>query len=324
MVLEASRLSVGYHIGHTSRVVVHEADLDIRRGEVTALIGESGSGKTTVARTLIGLRPPGAFVAGGSVWFRSETDQFDLLGASQSVLRRLRWQELAYVPQGAASSFNPLLTIGEHFEETARSHGATRESARERAYDLLRMVRLEPRRILGSHPHELSGGTAQRAFIALALLLHPSVVVLDEPTTGLDLITQRSVVETLMELRTGISAALLLVTHDLQLATELGAEVVTMYAGRVVEKWTPRESSRPNHPYTTALLNSLPIPGRPGSAPKSIPGRPANPAEEIIGCSFNSRCGSAMDVCASGEHPTLKEWGTGSVACYLYGEINDE
>lgn len=324
VILTASGLSVGYNTPNGPSVVVHDVDLNLHKGKVTTLIGESGSGKTTVARALIALLPRGAFVSSGSIGFQaaSGTDH-QLVGASSESIRHLRWNEMAYIPQAAASSFNPLLTVAQHFEETADSHGFKWRDHLDRASDLLRTVRVDPGRILNSYPHELSGGTAQRAFIALALFLDPSIIVLDEPTTGLDVITQRSVVETLKDLQQRLESAFLLVTHDLSLAIEMGGEVNTMYAGRIVERWQPESQSEPQHPYTTALLHAAPTTQH-DITPKEIPGRPANPARPPAGCAFHPRCSRAYEACDSGAPPSLISIGRSQVACHLFdGEQDD-
>lgn len=323
MVLSASGLSVGYRTGSGAALAVTDIDLDLRRGEFTALIGESGSGKTTVARTMLGLLPHGGYVAEGSVEFRlANGSTVDLLAATSQQVREVRWTRVAYVPQAASGSFNPLLTIEEHFEETVNAHGFAWKESRGRAVELLQMVRLEPNRVLPCYPHQLSGGSAQRAFIALSLILNPDVVVLDEPTTGLDVITQRSVVETLKELRGRLSSAFLVVTHDLHLAVELGAQVVTMYAGRIVENWVP--SQPPQHPYTKALLAAIPDVRDPQALPKGIPGRPATLGQVAEGCGFAARCSYAMEACHRGDHPQLESKQHGLVACHLYARSGDE
>jgi len=322
-VLEARGVSVGYPTGNGLGVVVHDVDLSIARGESTALIGESGSGKTTLARALIGLLPSGARTLSGSVIFhRPSGVSLDLAHSPREEIRRLRWHEIAYVPQASASSFNPLLSVEDHFLETAAAHGMADRTAREKASELLRAVRLEPVRILRSFPHELSGGTAQRAFIALSLLFDPSLLVLDEPTTGLDMITQRSVVETLQNLRSRVSSSFLVVTHDLLLATELGERVFTRYAGRIVEHWQPALHATPNHPYTRALLDALPRTGE-ATEPVPIPGSPANPRSLPPGCPFHPRCSAVIGICAAGEPPLLRLTQDGAVACHLYDTGND-
>jgi peptide/nickel transport system ATP-binding protein len=317
--LEIRDLCIGYRTGRKNSVpVVRDIDLDIYPNESIALVGESGCGKTTLALAMLRLLPKLGMVTAGSIRFRSgDGQQLDLLALRGEELRKFRWTSAAAVYQGAQSSLNPLTKIRTQFLETARAHKRT--SAREvdaRAEELLRLVQLEPARVLSSYPHELSGGMRQRVLIALALLLDPQLVILDEPTTALDILTQRAIVDVLRRVQRELKFAMVFVTHDLALAAELADRVATMYGGRIVELADVRETFyRPRHPYTIGLIKAV-VPvtgGLPGI--ESIPGSPPGFGQLPVGCAFHPRCGYAQQECRT-EEPAVRQIGSQhSVAC---------
>jgi peptide/nickel transport system ATP-binding protein len=302
--LSARGVRVAYQSGKRLVEAVRGVDFDLYPDQTLALVGESGSGKSTLGLGLLRLLPRTGRITGGQVLYRGESgDPYDVLDLEGSRLRRWRWSEVAMVFQGAMNAFNPVLKVGDQFADTIRAHSPRgnrtgREEIRERAGESLRSVRLEPGQVLGSYPHELSGGMRQRALIALALILEPRVLVLDEPTTALDLLTQRSIVEMLQELRAERGFSMIFVSHDLALASELADRVATMYAGRIIESGTTADLFRePRHPYTAGLIRAVP-PVRAGAVePVSIPGAPPNPAALPAGCSFAARCPYAADEC---------------------------
>jgi peptide/nickel transport system ATP-binding protein len=273
---------------------------------------------------MLRLLPKLGMVTGGSLRFRSgDGPPIDLLALRGEELRKFRWTSAAAVYQGAQSSLNPLTKIRTQFLETARAHG--RVSAREvdaRAEELLRLVQLDPARVLSSYPHELSGGMRQRVLIALALLLDPQLIVLDEPTTALDILTQRAIVDVLRKVQRELGFAMVFVTHDLALAAELADRVATMYGGRIVELADVRETFyRPRHPYTIGLIKAV-VPvtgGLPGI--ESIPGSPPGFGQLPSGCAFHPRCGYAQEQCRT-EEPAVQQIGSQhSVACCRAGEL---
>ncbi|MEV0643709.1 ABC transporter ATP-binding protein [Phytomonospora sp. NPDC050363] len=304
-ILSVRDLSIVYKTGRrTSVTAAADVSFDLYSGQSMALVGESGCGKTTLGLGLLRLLPRLGEVSSGEIVYRLKDGMsLDILRLSKEDLRRFRWHEAAMVFQGAMNSFNPVLRIGEHFTDTLRSHEPargrrTRAEITERAEELLRMVRLEPARVLRSFPHELSGGMKQRILIALALALEPQVLVLDEPTTALDILTQRSIVEQLHELRERLGFAMIFITHDLGLAAELADRVATMYAGRIIETGTAEDVFyEPRHPYTVGLIKA--VPPVVGDLPElcSIPGSPPSLASLPGGCSFHPRCGYARDEC---------------------------
>ena len=306
-ILSVRDLSIVYSTGRkTATTAAADVSFDLYPGQSMALVGESGCGKTTLGLGLLRLLPRLGRVSSGEIVYRfKDGASLDILRLGKEDLRRFRWHEAAMVFQGAMNSFNPVLRIGEHFTDTLRSHetGDRRRSRAEitdRAAELLTMVRLEPARVLKSFPHELSGGMKQRILIALALALEPQVLVLDEPTTALDILTQRSIVEQLHELRERLGFAMIFITHDLGLAAELADRVATMYAGRIIEAGTAEDVFyEPRHPYTVGLIKA--VPPVVGDLPElsSIPGSPPSLTDLPTGCAFHPRCGYVRDECLS-------------------------
>lgn len=325
--LAVDGLSVRYATDRGDVRAVEDATLRIGRGEALALIGESGSGKSTLAKALLGLLPGGARIAAGGARFHDRDGEppVELVGIAPGRLRALRATRIAYVAQGSISGFNPLQTIGAHFDETAAAHGADRDRSRAAGRQLLEAVRLDPRRIWRAHPHELSGGTRQRVAIALALLLQPSLVVLDEPTTALDVITQRDVLTILADLREQTGVSLLFVSHDLHVAGYVADRVATMYGGRVVEDAPAAALQRqPLHPYSRGLIEAVPSLDDDVSA-VAVGGNPPNLIDPPPGCAFHPRCPLAADACRAGDPPPLEDAGPDRrVACLLHGGPEEE
>lgn len=314
-VLEVENLTVEYYDDGRTVHAVTDLSLSIRRGESIAIIGESGCGKTTAALAMLGMLPAAAKIVSGRVAVTTSNGTMDLLGLGAESLRRMRWQHVAYVPQGSISAFNPIQRIGRHFRQTAHAHGLSRRDAESRAFELLTAVHLDAPRIWNAYPHELSGGTRQRVAIALAMLLKPEVIVLDEPTTALDVLTQEAVLKTLLELQDVTGVSFLAITHDLAVAAAIADEIVTMYAGRAVERGGAEQILKaPQHPYTRGLLESMPTVDS-GKPVESIGGTPPSLAALPTGCAFHPRCPVAVDSCHIIEPPALLAVRDGWVAC---------
>jgi peptide/nickel transport system ATP-binding protein len=291
------------------------------------LAGESGSGKTTLAMAAIRLlRTPGVITT-GEVLFHSQphggepAETIDLLAAGEDQMRSVRWSEISVVLQSALNSLNPVITIGAQFDDLLRAHRPNLSGSDrwERSGELLDMVGINADR-LRSYPHELSGGMRQRAMIAMALALEPQVMVLDEPTTALDVVTQREILEELIALRDRLGFAALFITHDLSLLVELADEIAVMYAGRLMER-APAGSlfHAPRLPYTHGLVNCFP-PMHGARVPMTgIPGSPPNLRALPSGCAFHPRCAWAMQRCRQ-EVPTLAPLNGSAreVACWLH------
>jgi peptide/nickel transport system ATP-binding protein len=322
---------VEYRTGSGTTVrAVRGVDLDLYPGEVVALVGESGCGKTTLGLGLLRLLPKLGRASGSVIFRRQDGTEIDVLTLKGRDLRNFRWNDAAMVFQGAQSAFNPVLKVNAQMADTIKAHGnSNAKEILERSSDLLRLVRLEPKRVLNSYPHELSGGMRQRVLIAMSLLLDPQVLVLDEPTTALDILTQRSVVDVLHEVRDRTGVAMIFISHDLALAAELADRVATMYAGRVIETGAVRDIfHRPRHPYSVGLIKA--VPPIVGDLPdlESIPGGPPSLANLPSGCAFRPRCKFETDECATIDPPLIPvtdEPGDGhDVACLHYDQVHLE
>jgi peptide/nickel transport system ATP-binding protein len=320
--LEIAGLTVDYGVGEAAVHAVAGADLVLHSGEVLGLAGESGSGKSTLAYASMRLlRPPG-LITGGSVRYHPAPGQtVDLLAADEEQLRRLRWAHIAVVLQSAMTALNPVLPIGVQLTDVLRAHrpGMDRDAERARAAELLDMVGISSERLAG-YPHELSGGMRQRVMIAMALALDPRVVILDEPTTALDVVTQRSILEELIALRERLGFAVLFITHDVSLLVEVTDSIAVMYAGRIVERAQASALFRaPRHPYTLGLLNSFPPLHGAHRTMIGIPGSPPDLRALPQGCVFHPRCGYAMDRCRTQAPPLVPLAGQGGrfAACWL-------
>jgi len=287
--------------------VVDHVTIKARAGELLGLVGESGSGKTTVSLAVLGHARQGLEFAGGRVMVRG----VDMLRASRKQLRRLRACEVAYVPQDPASALNPALRIGTQLREVFDAHrDALRAkglgAARTRLAETLEEAGLGTApAILDAYPHQLSGGQQQRVAIAMAFALRPSMIVLDEPTTGLDVTTQRLVLETITRLCKSYGVTAIYVSHDLAVVAGLADRLVVMYAGQLVEEGlTATVFSAPAHPYTSRLLRAVPSADRAGAL-EGIEGRPPPPARRPVGCAFAPRCSLAIPACSCGPVPLV-------------------
>jgi len=254
-VLTIDKLTVTYGVGTQKTAVVRDVSLTVNPGELFGLVGESGSGKSTVAKSILR-------ILGGSseITAREMTcDGFDILRANAQTLGDLRWKRVSFVPQSALNSLNPLHTIGRHFDQTLRTHGVLDvEARRERSLQGLEDVQLPPQ-VLDAYPHQLSGGMRQRVAIAIALLLRPSLILMDEPTTALDVVVQKEVIEQVMRLRKALGFAILFITHDLSLLFEIADRMAVMCNGEVVEMGTTDTiMNHAQHPYTQRLLARRP------------------------------------------------------------------
>ena len=306
-VLEVRGLCVDYGEGADAVQAVTDVDLVLRRGEVLGLAGESGSGKSTLAYAMTRLlRAPGV-ITGGDVVFHDDrapaeggVGSVSLLDSSPAELRRLRWAEIAIVFQSALHALNPVITVEAQLTDVLAAHrpGSTRAERRRRAGDLLALVAINRDR-LGSYPHELSGGMRQRVMIAMALALEPQVVIMDEPTTALDVVTQREILTEIIGLRDRLGFSVLFITHDLSLLVELADSIAVMYAGRLVEQGGARDVfDSPRHPYTAGLVKSFPSMHGPKRRLEGVPGAPPDLRLLPSGCAFHPRCCYADDRCS--------------------------
>jgi peptide/nickel transport system ATP-binding protein len=324
LVLSVRDLSIDYRTPSGTLRAVQRVSFDIGENESLALIGESGCGKTTLGLALLGLLPKAARVSEGHIFYHDRHGQIvDIVTLRGEQLRRYRWRECAMVFQGALNAFNPVLRIWEQVLDTARAHGLSDASdIRGRIERLLELVQLDPRRVLAAYPHQLSGGMRQRVMIALSLLLEPRLVIYDEPTTALDILTQRAILEVLRSLRQELRFSMLFISHDLPLAAELADRVATMYAGRLVELGSVRDVFyTPRHPYTVGLVSAVPLVIGPLVEIASIPGAPPNLLQRPPGCTFHPRCTYAQAICQE-QDPALVSVGDQHwSACHFWREV---
>lgn len=299
VVLSVRDLTMSY-LAERGRVrAVNKVSFDLHEGETLAVIGESGCGKSSLNLTLIRQLPHAAIVESGEMIYTTRSgDRLDILALSGQRLRRFLWSEISMVFQGALNSLNPVIRISDMVHDTGYAHGLSRDESKKRALRLFEQVRLDPLRVFNSYPHELSGGMRQRVLLALALLLRPQVVIMDEPTTAVDILTQRSILEVLKELRAQLNFSILFISHDLAVAAEIADTIATMYAGEFVEMGPVKQVFyNPRHAYTLSLLNAAPRLSVGAQELHSIPGSPPDLIEPPPGCKFHERCAFATEIC---------------------------
>jgi peptide/nickel transport system ATP-binding protein len=336
--LEITRLSVDYRAESGTVHALTDVSLTVERGQIVGLAGESGSGKSTLGYAITRLlKPPAEITSGAALYYPRMSRQdmgalngaapapgaVDVLKLTPGQLRMLRWKELAIVFQSAMNALNPVIDIEAQITDVLRTHqpGLSGRQQRARAVELLRLVGIAPDR-LNSFPHELSGGMRQRAIIAIALALGPELIIMDEPTTALDVVVQREILMQLIGLRNDLGFSVIFITHDLSLLLELADNVAIMYAGRVVELATRDElKQHPRHPYSYGMLNSFPTIYGERRRMVGIPGAPPDLRAVPSGCSFHPRCPLAFAPCdrvipvlraPAAERPDL------AVACHRY------
>ncbi len=314
--LKVSGLKVYYHISQGVVKAVDDIDFTVNCGEFVGLSGESGCGKTTTAMTLLKILPREGVIEGGQALFNNR----DILSLKKKEINAFRWQEISMVFQGAMNSLNPVHRVINQMINAILIHEKMpREKAKEIALELIESVGIERSRAT-AYPHELSGGMKQRLMIALALVLHPPLVIADEPTTALDVMIQAQILDLFKQLRQRTSLSLLIITHDLSVLAETCDKIIIMYAGKIVEE-APTEIlfNEPAHPYTKKLISSFPS----ILADKEIDFIPGNPPDLIdppAGCNFHPRCDYVIDRCRA-ESPPLVDEGGHRVACFRRNEI---
>jgi len=310
----------GLHTHFRTRAGVVKAvdgiSFDIAPGASLGIVGESGSGKTVTSLSIMRLVEPPGFIAAGRILFQGR----DMVGLSEREIRGIRGGEICLVFQDPMTALNPVYTVGAQVAEALLAHqDLSRAAARERVIELFRLVGISaPERRVDEYPHKLSGGMRQRVTIAMALANEPRLLILDEPTTALDVTIQAQILDLVRGLRERVNTAVLLITHDIGVVSELCEQVVVMYGGRIMERGTVAQiTAAPKHPYTRGLLASMPTRAIRGQRLAAIGGAVPNSLRMPPGCPFQPRCREAMDMCAA--DPGLRDPGDGRrVACWLY------
>ena len=315
--LAVSELSVAYHLDGRRVPAVQGVSLDVHRGEIVGIVGESGCGKTSVGTAVIGLLPANGEVTGGRIAFRGH----DVLAMSAPALRSIRGREVAMIFQDPLTSLNPTLSIGSQLVGVQRAHGSTRDGAKSmeaHAVETLTRVGIpDAQERIDDYPHQFSGGMRQRIMIGMALLLRPALLIADEPTASLDVTLEAQIVELLLQLRSAHDTAILFVSHDLAVIAQTCDRVFVMYSGRVVETGDVASVFRsPHHPYTRALLGTIPSRKQRGGRLETIPGHvPGDTLQS--GCRFRPRCRFSRPVCGDSE-PGLLRLGAGRSRCFMH------
>ncbi|MYD10616.1 MAG: ABC transporter ATP-binding protein [Chloroflexi bacterium] len=316
--IQIQELNVEYRTLRGAVRAVENVSFDLYANEVFGLAGESGCGKTTVANAITRLLKPPAYITGGRILFRD----IDILQMSPEQLRNFRWDQLSIVFQSAMNALNPVLTIGNQIIDAMQAHQSiSYEQARGHAKQLLRTVGIDVQRV-DSYPHQLSGGMRQRAVIAIALALNPELIIMDEPTTALDVVVQKQILQEIKDLRDQFGFSILFITHDLSLLVEISDRIGIMYAGKLVEAGPSLEIfADPKHPYTDRLMNSFPTVHGPRRELLGIPGAPPDLIDPPAGCRFHPRCELAIDgECDKLIPPLIRIGGERDVACHLIKE----
>ena len=316
-ILALEDVHVEYETGAGTVRAVDRGTFFVPRGELVGLVGESGCGKTTLARAVTGIVARNARITRGHIRFEGR----DLLAASPTERRAVLWREIAFIPQSAMNALDPVYRVSSQLREVLVERGGHRTSdVAPRIDELFRMVGLDPRR-QRDFPHQFSGGMRQRVGIALALALQPRLLIADEPVTALDVIVQRQVLDTLVDLQKRFALSLVLVTHDISVVAYVCDRIVVMYAGQVVEAGTAADVlERPSHPYTMGLTNAFPDLTRAADQLVPIPGSPPDLREAQVGCRFAARCPFAIAHCRSHDPPLTAVGNDHLASCWRAGD----
>ncbi len=315
--LRVSDLRTSFFTSDGEVRAVDGVTFDIADGRTVGLVGESGCGKSVTALSILQLLPKGTGrIVGGEIGFQG----MNLAGLRDDEMRRIRGNQISMIFQEPMTSLNPVMTIGDQIAETVLLHrGASRGEARDRAIEMLGLVKIaDPQKRVRNYPHQFSGGQRQRVMIAMALACTPKLLIADEPTTALDVTIQAQILELIGELQQRLGMAVLLITHDLGVVAERADEVAVMYAGKIVESAKPEVIfTRPKHPYTVGLLNSMPGSRGPKQRLEAISGMVPSPLNWPTGCRFRDRCTRAEARCAEAQPPLIEIEAQHRVACFM-------
>ena len=306
-VLEIKNLDLYFKEDDNNYQALYDINLNLEKGELHALVGESGCGKTMTAMSILRLLPKKAFIKKGSIIF----NEMDLLNCKESEIRKIRGNKIVLIPQDPMTSLNPLYTVGNQLIETIMLHlKVNKHQAMRKAREVMDMVKIpKPEEKMNMYPHEFSGGMKQRIIIANALIGKPDLIIADEPTTALDVTIQKQIMDLLSEIKEEYSTTILLISHDLALVSNYADKITVMYSGKIVEQAASKEFFKnPIHPYSNALLNSLPSVKTAGKL-NTITGFPPSIKENISGCKFYPRCKYFEESLCDKEIPQLSERG---------------
>lgn len=313
-ILDIENLNLGFNCENGFRQALWDVSFSLDKGEMLALVGESGCGKTMSAMSILQLLPKNARITSGIITFENK----NILQLKAKELRHIRGAKIALIPQDPMTSLNPLYTVGDQLLEVLKIHQGLRgKEAFEKAVDAFEKVQIpSARERLKSYPHEFSGGMKQRAIIAMALACNAEILIADEPTTALDVTIQAQIMDLIEKIKVENNTAILLITHDLALVREHADRIAVMYAGRIVESASAKEFfEHPNHPYSIALLNS--IPSNRDKSLETISGQPPSIQQNIEGCKFHPRCKNCMEICTQEVPPNYTVGENHFSACFL-------
>ncbi|WP_203142891.1 ABC transporter ATP-binding protein [Marinobacter mangrovi] len=320
--LEVKNLDVRFAVRGGDLKALRKISFSLDKGERLGLVGESGAGKSVAAFSILNLIARPGYIAGGEILFEGK----NLAAMSDRELRKIRGNRIAMIFQDPMMTLNPVLTIGNQMVEALKAHRRiSTRAARQIALDRLKQVQIpSPDKRLDQYPHELSGGMRQRVIIAIALLLDPEIIIADEPTTALDVTIQAEIMALLLELCEQRNVALMLITHDLGVVSQVTQNMLVMYAGRIIEQGPTKEIiNDAQHPYTQGLINALPQMGEPGRRLYQIPGAMPSLNRIPSGCPFHPRCQFATDLCKQ-EMPEYVTSGNVDVACHEVRKLIEE
>jgi peptide/nickel transport system ATP-binding protein len=318
--IELKNVSIEYKTETGMLRAVEDVSFSIEVGESVGIVGESGCGKTTLAKSIMRLLADNGKISAGQILFKGD----NLVVKSEEEIRKLRLSEIAMVSQSAMNALNPVYTVGDQLIEGIQTHTKmSKFEAMDRAIEVFKMVGLEAKR-LKSYPHQMSGGMKQRAIIAMALSLSPSLIIADEPTTALDVVVQDRILQQIITIQKQINSSMILITHDISVVSETCETIVVMYGGKIMEKASTKVFfKKPIHPYSLGLNNAFPSIHDIGAHLISIPGAPPNLLEEQKGCRFQERCPFRTELCVN-EEPKLQEVAKGHYSACHYNEQVEE
>lgn len=302
IILDVKSLSVEYHTSLFPVKAVEDVSFNLQRGESVGLVGESGCGKTTVAKALMGMLAKNGKVSRGEIIFKGQ----DLSKMTKEEIRKLRLKEIAMISQSAMNALNPVYRVGDQIVEGIRAHtNVTRAQALERVEEVFDIIGLKSDRMT-AYPHQLSGGMKQRLIIAMALSLNPSLIIADEPTTALDVVVQDKILKEICHILERFNSSMIFITHDIAVVSEICDTIIVMYGGKVMEKAPTKTFFKaPRHPYSLGLQNASPSILDKSNELISIPGNPPNLMEKQTGCRFKDRCPFRKEICID-EEPKMK------------------